>query len=77
VQVVVRSGVSVDWDTWPIEDLFHIPSDDFVAEDGEPCHIIFSAELDAFTSVDAEDLSVLKKRGIRTRDPVPEDCHEP
>jgi hypothetical protein len=63
----------VDWNTWPIDDLFHIPSDDFIDDDdGEWCHIIFSTSLDAFTSVDADDLAVLKQRGIRTLDRSPE-----
>ena len=67
------SGIGVDLNTWPIEDLFLIPSDDSVDDEGEPIHCLFSKELDAVTYIDAGDLAVLRQRGIQSLDRLPED----
>ena len=51
-----------------IEDLYLAPSEDSLDDDGEPIYCVFSEELDAVTFVDAEELSVLRRRGIQTLD---------
>ena len=61
-----------DWKTWAIEDLYLVPSEDSLDDDGEPIYCVFSEELDAVTFVDAEELSVLRRRGIQTLDRLPD-----
>ena len=39
------------------EDLYLVPSEDSLDDDGEPIYCVFSEELDAVTFVDAEELS--------------------
>ena len=62
----------VYWNTSAIEDLYLVPSEDFLDDDGEPTHCVFSKELDAVTFVDADELAVLKQRGIQTLDRLPD-----
>jgi hypothetical protein len=40
-------------DTRDIHDLFHVPSEDSLDDDGELSYCVFSKELDAVTFVDA------------------------
>ncbi len=64
--------MDIDWSTWAVEDLYLVPSEDLLDDDGEPIYCVFSRELDAVTFVDAKKLSVLTERGIQTLDRLPD-----
>lgn len=62
----------VDWNTWAIDDLFLVPSEDVLGDDGEMSSCVYSKELGAVTFVDDDELAVLKQRGIQTLDRLPD-----
>ena len=62
----------VDVNTWPIEDLYLVPSEDSLDDDGDPIYCVFSHELDGVTFVDADEVAVLRRRGIQTLDRLPD-----
>ena len=62
----------MDLNTWAIEDLYLVPTEDFVDEKGKPTHCVFSTELAALTFFGPDDLSVLKQRRIHTVDRLPD-----
>ena len=62
----------MEWNTRDIHDLFLVPSEDSLDDDGELSYCVFSKELDGVTFVDADELAVLKQRGIQTLDRLPD-----
>lgn len=56
----------MDFSSYPIEDLSLVPSEDFTNEEGKLIYCVFNRKIDALTFVAAEDLDVLRARGIQT-----------
>jgi hypothetical protein len=61
----------MDFRTYPIEDLFLVPSEDLSDEKGEPIYCLFNRKIDALTFIGVEDRDVLRERGIQTLPNLP------
>ncbi|MCL1473183.1 hypothetical protein [Argonema antarcticum] len=68
--------ISQDWKERAIEDLRVINSEEFVNDDGEMCHCIYSFSLDAVTFVDDAVIQLLKDRGIQELEELPDPLSE-
>jgi len=54
-----------DFAEWPIGDLRLLKTEPRVGEDGREYFMIFSKKLDAVTAIGAEELAILRARGLK------------
>jgi hypothetical protein len=52
-------------ESWSIDDLRVVKSEEFVDDDGQYCFCIYSLKLDAVTFVDDRGIEKLRERGIK------------
>ena len=62
----------MDLNSWAIESLYLVPSEDSLDDEGRSIHCVFNREIDAVTWVDSEEVSLLKQRGIRALEALPD-----
>lgn len=58
---------------FPIGELFRVPSEDILNEDGEKLHCVYNRRVDAVTFVDSVHCEQLERRGIATIKSLPDD----
>ena len=61
-----------EFDDWPIDDLRLVLAERCEMDDGTVLYCIYSKKYEAVTFVSAEEVSILKGKGIITIDVLPE-----
>jgi hypothetical protein len=56
----------------PIDELFLVPSEDSVDEEGKRMYCVFNRARDSITFIGATDFALLKERGVQVLPALPE-----